>query len=116
MDKKEIPLSDILVKQWDPYLSTYTVDAKVALQAILNYFSTNEMELLDASTQILIAPGYKFKLVNALITNYHQPKSTLLLLIAAFIGEKWNEVYHYALKNEFRFLSYGDSSLLFRKE
>ena len=73
----------------------------------------NQLDTLHCSTKILIAPGYNFHVVNALITNFHQPGSTLLLLIAAFTGEKWKTIYDYALKNNFRFLSYGDSCLLF---
>jgi S-adenosylmethionine:tRNA ribosyltransferase-isomerase len=72
----------------------------------------NNLNAINASTQIMIFPGYEFKMLNALITNFHQPKSTLLLLIAAFIGSDWEKVYDYAMKNDFRFLSYGDSSLL----
>jgi S-adenosylmethionine:tRNA ribosyltransferase-isomerase len=76
----------------------------------------NEKDLnnLTAKTQIIIAPGYQFKIVNGLITNFHQPQSTLLLLVGAFIGKNWKEVYDYALKNNFRFLSYGDGNLLWR--
>jgi S-adenosylmethionine:tRNA ribosyltransferase-isomerase len=70
---------------------------------------------LITKTQILIAPGYHFKIVNGLVTNFHQPQSTLLLLVAAFIGPNWRNVYDYALQNDFRFLSYGDGSLLWRK-
>ena len=76
----------------------------------------NKLERMVTKTQILIAPGYDFKIVNGLITNFHQPQSTLLLLVAAFIGMDWKKVYDYALKNEFRFLSYGDGSLLCRKQ
>jgi S-adenosylmethionine:tRNA ribosyltransferase-isomerase len=72
----------------------------------------NRLESLTTHTQILIAPGYSFKIVNGMITNFHQPKSTLLLLISAFVEGKWREIYDYALSNNFRFLSYGDSSLL----
>jgi S-adenosylmethionine:tRNA ribosyltransferase-isomerase len=76
----------------------------------------NEKELdnFTAKTQIIIVPGYQFKIVNGLITNFHQPQSTLLLLVAAFIGKNWKSVYDYALENNFRFLSYGDGSLLWR--
>ena len=70
------------------------------------------MEVLHASTQIIIAPGYEYKIVRRLITNFHQPKSTLLLLVSALVGERWHDIYDYALDNGFRFLSYGDSSLL----
>ena len=73
-----------------------------------------ELDHLTAKTQIIIAPGYQFKIVNGLITNFHQPQSTLLLLVAAFIGKDWKNVYDYALENDFRFLSYGDGSLLWR--
>jgi S-adenosylmethionine:tRNA ribosyltransferase-isomerase len=76
---------------------------------------SNKIEILECRTRIIIVPGYKFRLVDALITNFHQPASTLLLLIAAFIGDRWRDVYNYALDNNFRFLSYGDSSLLFKK-
>jgi S-adenosylmethionine:tRNA ribosyltransferase-isomerase len=73
----------------------------------------NKLERLVAKTQILIAPGYEFKIVKGLVTNFHQPQSTLLLLVAALIGNDWRKVYDYALQNDFRFLSYGDGSLLF---
>ena len=72
------------------------------------------LSVLNASTQIIIAPGYEFKIVKGLITNFHQPKSTLLLLLAAFIGDNWKQMYDYALSGGFRFLSYGDSSLLLK--
>ncbi len=76
----------------------------------------NKLERLVAKTQILIAPGYEFKIINGLITNFHQPQSTLLLLVAALIGDDWRKVYDFALLNDFRFLSYGDGSLLWKKE
>jgi S-adenosylmethionine:tRNA ribosyltransferase-isomerase len=72
------------------------------------------MQRLLTKTQILIAPGYEIKIANALVTNFHQPNSTLLLLVAAFAGERWREIYDYAIENQFRFLSYGDGCLLFR--
>jgi S-adenosylmethionine:tRNA ribosyltransferase-isomerase len=72
------------------------------------------MKRLIAKTQIIIAPGYSFKIINGLITNFHQPQSTLLLLVAALIGDQWKSVYQYALNNEFRFLSYGDGCLLWK--
>ena len=74
------------------------------------------LDSLTAKTQIMIAPGYQFKIVNGLVTNFHQPQSTLLLLVAAFIGDNWRKVYDYALKNNFRFLSYGDGSLLWKDQ
>jgi len=103
---------DIHIKQWEPYELKVGIYKKEALQALLNYMNQNDIKQLEASTQIMIVPGYTFKMVDILITNFHQPKSTLLLLIAAFIGDNWKNVYRYALENEFRFLSYGDSSVL----
>ena len=102
--------------QWTPYSEdfseTNTPDTLTALKAILDWMDRNEVSVLNTSTRIIIAPGYKFHVVEKLITNFHQPQSTLLLLIAALIGEDWRKVYDYALSNDFRFLSYGDSSLL----
>lgn len=89
------------------------IPTQTALQAILNYLDTNSLSVFTASTRLLIAPGYQFHVVNAMLTNFHQPNSTLLLLVSAFLGgNEWRKVYDYALKNDFRFLSYGDSSLL----
>ena len=104
----------LCVSQWEPYDNEPNIEPIMALQAILHWLQKKKITELITETQILIAPGYRFRIVNALITNFHQPKSTLLLLIAAFIGDDWKKVYDYALKNEFRFLSYGDGSLLFR--
>lgn len=86
--------------------------AVVALQKILDYLDYNGMETLHTSTQIIIAPGYDYKIVKAMITNFHQPQSTLLLLVSAFVKGNWRTIYDYALSHDFRFLSYGDSSLL----
>ena len=104
--------TSLLVNQWEPYESEKVLSAREALEAILNYMEKTQSNILYATTQIMIVPGYKFNIVNVLITNFHQPKSTLLLLLAAFIGEKWRELYKYALENDYRFLSYGDSSVL----
>jgi S-adenosylmethionine:tRNA ribosyltransferase-isomerase len=87
--------------------------ASEALSALLQWMDRNNCKQLIAKTQILIAPGYQFKIVKALITNFHQPNSTLLLLVAAAVNDDWKKIYSYALENEFRFLSYGDGSLLF---
>lgn len=103
------------LSQWEVYDMPQDISPKESLNALYNYLLDNNLELLHASTQIIIAPGYHYKLLKALITNFHQPKSTLLLLIAALIGDKWKEVYHFAMENNFRFLSYGDSSLLFNR-
>jgi len=106
----------LVVSQWEPYElpnNVSIIDALTALEALMN---NKKIDYLAASTQILIVPGYKVRMAHALITNYHQPKSTLLLLVAAFIGEDWKKVYKYAMDNGFRFLSYGDSSLLVKSE
>ena len=104
--------TSLLVNQWEPYESEKFLSARESLEAILNYMEKTQSNILYATTQIMIVPGYKFNIVNVLITNFHQPKSTLLLLLAAFVGEKWRELYEYALNNDYRFLSYGDSSVL----
>jgi S-adenosylmethionine:tRNA ribosyltransferase-isomerase len=101
------------LSQWEAYeLAKENISSKDALLALLHWMDKNKLERLVAKTQILIAPGYEFKIVKGLITNFHQPQSTLLLLVAALIGEDWKKVYDYALQNDFRFLSYGDGSLL----
>lgn len=104
------------LRQWEAYeLAEKNIPVKDALQSLLDWMDINKLERLITKTQILIVPGYQFKIVNGLITNFHQPQSTLLLLIAAFIGDNWRKVYDYALKNDFRFLSYGDGCLIWRK-
>jgi S-adenosylmethionine:tRNA ribosyltransferase-isomerase len=104
---------ELVVGQWMPYQAKgERQKAKEALNTILAYLERKGLDRLTTHTQILIAPGYQFKIVNGMITNFHQPKSTLLLLISAFVGGNWHEIYDYALQNDFRFLSYGDSSLL----
>ena len=102
------------VSQWDPYQTNSELSTVQALQNILNYMELYQLKHLLASTQIMIKPGYQFRLVGGIITNFHQPKSTLLLLVSAFVGENWMQLYNYALANDFRFLSYGDSSLLLK--
>lgn len=112
----QIPFEDLSINQWFPYSeNSNLISSKKALQNILDYMDKQKIDVLTTHTQILIAPGYEFKLVNAIITNFHQPQSTLLLLISAFVEGDWKSIYDYALENEFRFLSYGDSSLLFRE-
>lgn len=105
-------LTNFHVSQWAPYETHSELSSQDALQSILNYLDANNLTTFHAETQIMIKPGYQFRVVNGTITNFHQPKSTLLLLVSAFIGGNWKEIYDYALKNDFRFLSYGDSSLL----
>lgn len=101
------------VSQWEPYELDKHIEAKEAYKALYDYMKGNGIGTLSASTQIIIAPGYEIKTCDALVTNFHQPRSTLLLLVAAAIGNDWKKAYKYALDNSFRFLSYGDSNLLF---
>ncbi len=105
----------LFVSQWEPYEQSPDIPAPVALRAILDWMLENKLSEVKGYTQILIAPGYSFKIVSGLITNFHQPQSTLLLLVSAFIGTDCERVYQFALKSNFRFLSYGDSSLLWRQ-
>lgn len=108
--------SELTVKQWLPYEYANNTEQPIstmkALGNIRDYLVRNSLHTLTANTQIIISPGYDYHIVKAIITNFHQPKSTLLLLVSALIGENWRKVYKYALENDFRFLSYGDSSLL----
>jgi S-adenosylmethionine:tRNA ribosyltransferase-isomerase len=111
-----VPESTISLSQWEAYeLNKTNTPIKDALLALVNWMDKHKMERLIAKTQILIAPGYEFKIVKGLITNFHQPQSTLLLLVAALIGKEWKRVYDYALQHDLRFLSYGDGSLLWRE-
>lgn len=102
--------------QWEAYqLNDYQLAYREGMQILIEHLKTSGRTELQCRTSLLITPGYRFRSAHALITNFHQPRSTLLLLIAAFIGEDWRKVYHHALHNQYRFLSYGDSSLLWRK-
>ena len=107
---------DLHVPQWMPYEYAASPELKLttveALRAIVDWLDRNKLPVLHTSTQIIIAPGYEYHVVKAMVTNFHQPKSTLLLLVSALIGDNWCRVYDYALSHDFRFLSYGDSSLL----
>ncbi|HLP05628.1 MAG TPA: S-adenosylmethionine:tRNA ribosyltransferase-isomerase [Paludibacter sp.] len=107
-------LKPLIVGQWTPYKKHEEIPVRQALQNILDYMERNNLATLHAETQIMIKPGYEFKLVNGIITNFHQPKSTLLLLVSAFVNGNWKTIYDYALTHDFRFLSYGDSSLLLK--
>ena len=102
------------VSQFEPYEKDHALSTQEALQAIVDHLEQIGEEVLHAETQIMIKPGYTFHVVDQLITNFHQPKSTLLLLVSAFVGGDWHRIYDYALANDFRFLSYGDSSILTR--
>ena len=104
------------ISQWEAYeepLVSSKLTVKESLDALLNWLNANNQDRLFTQSQILIAPGYHFRIADAIVTNFHQPQSTLLLLVAAAIGEDWRKIYHHALQNDFRFLSYGDGSLLF---
>ena len=129
MDNPDITEEELHVSQWEPYersmvevqSSKFKVqsskavspsDVVSALQALLNWLDRRGQNVLHSSTQIIIAPGYDYKIVKMMVTNFHQPQSTLLLLVSAFVRGDWHRIYDYALSHDFRFLSYGDSSLL----
>ena len=103
---------ELHVKQWMPYEPHPALTPVESLQYILDYLNRHGMEALHTSTQIIIAPGYEYKIVKKIVTNFHQPQSTLLLLVSAFVKGNWKKIYDYALSHDFRFLSYGDSSIL----
>jgi S-adenosylmethionine:tRNA ribosyltransferase-isomerase len=104
---------DLAVDQWEPYLNNSQVTVKDSLEALKYKILENNSKIINAYTRLIIIPGYRFKMIQGIITNFHMPRSTLLLLVSAFTGRKWKDIYNYALKNGFRFLSYGDCSLLF---
>jgi S-adenosylmethionine:tRNA ribosyltransferase-isomerase len=107
-------IADFQLAQWEAYDLDQSVSYQDSIAALLQWMEDQEQDVLDCRTALLIVPGYNFKILSGIITNFHQPQSTLILLIAAFIGEDWKKVYQYALDKDFRFLSYGDSSLLWR--
>lgn len=115
-DHPELSPDDLTVTQWQPYDYAATTDAPLttleSLRSLLDYMQRHDLQTIHASTRIIIAPGYQFHIVKTLITNFHQPGSTLLLLVSAFVGGDWRCIYDYALNHDFRFLSYGDSSIL----
>jgi S-adenosylmethionine:tRNA ribosyltransferase-isomerase len=100
------------VSQWEPYENIVFQPSPTLVNNLVNYMVSNGLTSISASTKILLAPPYKFKLINGMITNFHQPQSTLLLLVAALVGDRWRNIYRYALDHNFRFLSYGDGALL----
>ncbi|MBL7717895.1 MAG: S-adenosylmethionine:tRNA ribosyltransferase-isomerase [Flavipsychrobacter sp.] len=112
----EVNLAGLAVTQWEPYELLLEVSAREALLAILAHLENHSQERLLTRTQILIAPGYRFRMIRGLVTNFHQPQSTLLLLVAALIGPGWRDVYDYALSHHYRFLSYGDGCLLWNRQ
>ena len=103
------------VAQWAPYEREYAYSTEEALQAIVGYLEARGLDRLTLGTRIIIVPGFRYRLVDILVTNFHQPESTLILLVSAFVGGDWRTIYDYALQNGFRFLSYGDSSVLWRR-
>ena len=109
LHEQGMKLRELHVDQWYPYEPHPTLNTKKSLQLILDYLALHRLTRLEASTSLMIAPSYKMRVITGLITNFHQPKSTLLLLVSALIGDRWKEAYQFALDNGFRFLSYGDS-------
>ena len=117
IDQPSIAFQELTVGQWDPYENTGVLPTPdAALFALENYLRERKRYRLITKTSIIIAPGYTFKIMKALITNFHQPQSTLLLLVAAITGSNWRNIYQYALDHDFRFLSYGDGSLLWKQD
>ena len=114
LQNPDITEEELHVNQWEPYeeVRVERLEVRGVLQALLDWLDRHELTVLHSSTQIIIAPGYDYKIVKMLITNFHQPQSTLLLLVSAFVKGDWRKIYDYALAHDFRFLSYGDSSLL----
>jgi S-adenosylmethionine:tRNA ribosyltransferase-isomerase len=114
--RKDLSEQELHVNQWEAYdNATDTENDELTLRYlrnILDYLEINGLEALHTSTQIIIAPGYHYHIVRMMVTNFHQPRSTLLLLVSAFVNGDWRTIYNYALSHDFRFLSYGDSSLL----
>ena len=112
----EISQHDLQLQQWEVYnIDASDISTEQALQSLLQWMNKNQTEVLVTKTQIIIVPGYELKVANGLITNFHQPQSTLLLLVASIVGDHWKKIYSYALENNFRFLSYGDGSLIWKK-
>lgn len=119
---RPVQAEDLVVHQWEPYDQEHTLSTLDALRAILDYLDRTGQDTLVTATQILIAPGFRYRLVEVIVTNFHMPQSTLLLLVSAFVdgedlaGPNWHRIYQYAMNHGFRFLSYGDSSILFRQK
>jgi S-adenosylmethionine:tRNA ribosyltransferase-isomerase len=105
-----------VISQWDPYAPAYNtgIPVEASLEKVISVLKEKKQDHFSGITKVMIVPGYKFKLVDGIITNFHLPKSTLLMLIAAFTGDAWKKMYSYALRNDFRFLSYGDACFLLK--
>jgi S-adenosylmethionine:tRNA ribosyltransferase-isomerase len=116
LEQDMIPAEELKLEQWEAYELRQDTGIREAFQALYKWLDHHDIKELITSTRLMIVPGYQFKMIKTLITNFHQPGSTLLLLVAAFIGDSWKDAYHYALIRGFRFLSYGDSSILFRNQ
>lgn len=112
LNQEHTSLEELKVSQWEAYQPAKIHPTENALKALAEWMHTNKLDHLSIETEIIIAPSYKYKVIQGLVTNFHQPKSTLLLLVAALLGEDWKKVYDFAMENDFRFLSYGDGSLL----
>ena len=108
-----IQFEDLLINQWDGIRDQSEIPPEIALGYLEEYMNFNGLDTLHAATRLMIIPGYRFRVTRGIITNFHMPRSSLIILVAAFIGDDWKRVYQYAMENEFRFLSYGDSSILF---
>ncbi len=115
-ENKDVDAEEFHVSQWEAYEYKDKYDVREILENLLSWMTAKGLEYIRCATQIMIVPGFRFRITDRLITNFHQPKSTLLLLLSAFIGDEWRKVYGYALENNFRFLSYGDSCLFLNKK
>lgn len=111
-ERPGVKADELHVSQWTPYDREHTIEPLESLKALAAWLERNGLDRLHSHTRIMIAPGYEYRIVKAIVTNFHQPKSTLLLLVSAFVKGDWRKIYDYALSHDFRFLSYGDSSLL----
>ena len=116
LEEQGLELRELHVDQWYPYQEHPTLSTDNALLLLLRYLDLHQLTRLEASTALMIAPGYTMKVITGLITNFHQPKSTLLLLVSALIGDRWKDAYQYALEHDFRFLSYGDSCFFLKSK
>jgi S-adenosylmethionine:tRNA ribosyltransferase-isomerase len=114
MNNINVGPDELFVEQWEPYTAECKVPSSDALETLLEWMQLTKTEVIQAPTRIIIVPGYQFRIIDGMITNFHQPGSTLLLLVSAWTGGDWKKIYDFALSNDFRFLSYGDSSLLLR--
>ena len=114
LENNELYLEDIGLKQWEAYELPQHIPVKDAIQTLLMHLNKRGMDRLITKTQLLIGPGYEIRTVAGILTNFHQPQSTLLLLIHAFVGDEWKRIYEHALHNDYRFLSFGDGSLLWK--